>query len=37
MQALIAYGVKHLEEKLLCRIGHAYEQATEWHAVHPPT
>ncbi|MCH8186088.1 MAG: amidase [Chloroflexi bacterium] len=27
---------KHLEEKLLCRIGHAYEQATEWHAVHPP-
>ena len=27
---------KHLEEKLLCRIGHAYEQATEWHAVYPP-
>ena len=27
---------KQLEEKLLCRVGHAYEQATEWHAVHPP-
>ena len=27
---------KHLQEPLLCRIGHAYEQATEWHDLHPP-
>ena len=27
---------KHLEEPLLCQIGHAYEQATEWHAMRPP-
>jgi amidase len=27
---------KHLDESLLCRIGHAYEQATEWHDLHPP-
>ena len=25
----------HLREPLLCRIGHAYEQATEWHDLHP--
>lgn len=28
---------KHLGEPLLCRIGEAYEQATEWHTMHPPT
>jgi amidase len=27
---------KRLSEKTLCRIGHAYEQATEWHMRHPP-
>ena len=27
---------KPLAESLLCRIGHAYEQATEWHGLHPP-
>ncbi len=26
---------KHLAEPLLCRIGHAYEGATEWHNRHP--
>ena len=26
----------HLGEPMLCRIGHAYEEATEWHARHPP-
>ncbi|MGH7805820.1 MAG: amidase [Candidatus Binatia bacterium] len=26
---------RHLEEALLCRAGHAYEQATEWHHRHP--
>ena len=26
---------KHLSEPLLCRIGHAYEQATEWSGLHP--
>ena len=32
----LQFVAKHLEEKLLCRIGHAYELATEWHAVHRP-
>ena len=27
---------KHMQEPLLCRIGHAYEQATQWHNLHPP-
>ena len=27
---------KHLSEQLLCRIGNAYEEATEWHVAHPP-
>ena len=27
---------KHLDEVLLCRIGHAYEGATDWHLMHPP-
>jgi amidase len=27
---------KHLGEPLLCRIGYAYEQATEWHTLRPP-
>jgi amidase len=27
---------KPLGEPLLCRIGHAYEQATEWHTQQPP-
>ena len=27
---------KSLSEQLLCRIGHAYEQATDWHNLHPP-
>ena len=27
---------KHLQEPLLCRIGHTYEQATEWNDLHPP-
>ena len=26
----------HLDEALLCRVGHAYEQATEWHTKRPP-
>ena len=26
---------RHLSEPLLCRIGHAYEGATEWHNRHP--
>ena len=25
-----------LTEATLCRIGHAYERATDWHRVHPP-
>ena len=27
---------KRLSEPLLCKIGHAYEQATEWSQLHPP-
>ena len=27
---------KHLEEPLLCQIGHAYEQATDWYTRRPP-
>ena len=26
---------RSLSEAMLCRIGHAYEQATEWHTRHP--
>ena len=26
---------RHLEEDLLLRAGHAYQQATDWHTVHP--
>jgi len=26
---------KHLDEPLLCRLGHAYEQATPWHRLRP--
>lgn len=27
---------KHLSEALLCRAGHAFEQATNWHTLRPP-
>jgi len=27
---------RHAEEALLCRVGHVYEQATEWHRRRPP-
>jgi amidase len=27
---------RHLEEELLCRAGHAFELATDWHRQHPP-
>lgn len=26
----------HLAEPVLCKVGHAYERATEWHTLHPP-
>ena len=32
----VQFVARHLQEPLLCRIGHAYEQATEWHGLHPP-
>ncbi len=39
-QAGIPYSLQfmgaRLSEATLCRIGHAYEQATEWHRLHPP-
>ncbi|RLA45871.1 MAG: Asp-tRNA(Asn)/Glu-tRNA(Gln) amidotransferase GatCAB subunit A [Gammaproteobacteria bacterium] len=27
---------RHEDEQLLCQAGHAYEQATDWHTLHPP-
>ena len=27
---------KHIQEPLLCRIGHTYEQVTDWHEATPP-
>ena len=27
---------RHLSEPLLIQAGHVYEQATEWHTLHPP-
>jgi amidase len=32
----IQFMGKHLSEAMLCRIGHAYEEITEWHMRHPP-
>jgi amidase len=26
---------RRLSESAICRIGHAYEQATQWHSKHP--
>ncbi|NQV20285.1 MAG: Asp-tRNA(Asn)/Glu-tRNA(Gln) amidotransferase GatCAB subunit A, partial [Rhodospirillales bacterium] len=26
---------RHLEEDVLLRAGHAYQQATDWHTMHP--
>ena len=31
----IQFVGKHLTEPLLCRVGHAYERATQWHTLHP--
>ena len=31
----IQFTGRRLSESMLCRIGHAYEQATEWHTRHP--
>jgi amidase len=28
---------RRLSESVLCRVGHAYEQATQWHLAHPAT
>jgi amidase len=32
----IQFAGRRLAEPLLCRIAHAYERVTEWHARHPP-
>ena len=32
----IQFMGRHLSEGMLCRIGHAYEQVTSWHHLHPP-
>lgn len=29
-------AARHLAEPLLCRVGHAFEQASDWHRMHPP-
>ena len=31
----VQFAGSHLSEPLLCRVGHAYEQATDWHKLHP--
>ena len=31
----IQFTGRQLGESMLCRIAHAYEQATEWHTRHP--
>ena len=31
----LQFAGKHLSEPLLCRVGHAYESATEWHRQRP--
>ena len=31
----IQFLARRLAEPLLCRVGHAYEQATDWHCRHP--
>ena len=31
----IQFVGKHLSEPLLCRVGHTFEQATEWHGLRP--
>jgi aspartyl-tRNA(Asn)/glutamyl-tRNA(Gln) amidotransferase subunit A len=33
--ALQLYG-RHFDESTLLRIGHAYQQATDWHTHRPP-
>jgi len=39
-QAGVPYSLQfmgqRLSEAMLCRMGHAYEQVTSWHHVHPP-
>ena len=35
MPAGLQLVARHLDEPLLCRAGHAYEQATPWHQRHP--
>ena len=32
----IQFVGKHLAEPMLCQVGQAYEQATEWHDLRPP-
>jgi len=32
----VQFVSRRLDEATLCRIGHAYEQATPWHLKHPP-
>jgi amidase len=32
----LQFAGRHLSEAVLCRIAHAYEQATDWHHRHPP-
>ena len=32
----LQFAGKHLSEPLLCRIGHTFEQVTDWHDLHPP-
>jgi Asp-tRNA(Asn)/Glu-tRNA(Gln) amidotransferase A subunit family amidase len=31
----IQFTGRRLSEAMLCRVAHAYEQATDWHTRHP--
>ncbi len=35
MPLAVQFAGRHLDEGLLCRIGHALEQVTDWHTRHP--
>jgi len=36
MPVSVQLVARHFAEEVLCRVGHAYEQATSWHTARPP-
>jgi amidase len=35
MPVAVQFAGRHLDEALLCRVGHTFEQLTDWHTRHP--